>query len=107
MRDIKYTPGPWVAVEADFAGGKHYGVSPCENLSLGIAVTGLVGVGVKADVTSQANANLIAASPELLESCEKFMAGVDAHADEELKSRLSYHLSNMSKAIKKAYGETP
>ena len=104
----KFTPGQWTSVTTDFNRKRHYGVAKLDDLGCGIALTGLVGDGD--DLGSQANANLIAAAPELLEALEtmvsRYVELVESGDCGFWDAEDEDQIINARKAIRKAYGET-
>jgi hypothetical protein len=65
----QHTPGKWVSgiYHVDALNQDHFGVGPASNKHKIIALTGLV--GQPTDWESEANAQLIAAVPDLYEAC--------------------------------------
>ena len=94
--EMKHTPGPWHAVQ-DRNGSNCDMLVETENFR--IATCG------RADsLVAQANANLIAAAPELLSACKATVA--DAEKAVNPASRL-YGYEALKAAIAKAEGQTP
>lgn len=115
MADTKYTPGPW-AVEAD--GDDNFRIvqviefdgEPPEN---GDCICSVPGLELSTDC-DEANANLIAAVPELYEAAEKVLAWWDQKLANELSSNRDFAWAEdaewsefraMRAALAKARGE--
>jgi hypothetical protein len=85
-----YTPGPW---EVD----KYMGL-PTIFDTRGNGTVALASVHDMAIESADANASLMAAAPELLEACEKYLDAMDRYGHPDKTDRL------MRAAIKKARG---
>lgn len=89
MSDTKFTPGPWRVID------EHQFIAVQRGRSGGFAVEGLSLEQARAD------ANLIAASPDLYAALEDLIAYVeDGYGDDESNEGMAAH-----KALKKARGE--
>ena len=76
----KHTPGPWTCEEREVVAqkpGQPFPITICYAAEVNIYTDGWGG-------TSESNARLIAASPTLLEACEKFCAKI-ANAGEGVR----------------------
>jgi hypothetical protein len=83
-----YTPGPWEV-------GKYMGL-PTIFDTRGNGTVALASVHDMAIESADANASLMAAAPELLEACEKYLDAMDRYGHPDKTDRL------MRAAIKKA-----
>lgn len=86
----EYTKGPWVNVG---------GWVDAKDKKDGV-ICSLGAVDRKDETTSNANANLIAAAPDLMEACEEFVRKCESG---EVRSKRSYQ--QMKAAISKAKGD--
>lgn len=116
QQTVSHTPGPWVAIEGDtFNNSRPWGVSKYLSLAECQEIDGddaqentrtTVLAEVTDGPTSEADAKLMAAAPELLAACE---AGRDAiaaafpHAD-RIRDLLLPALDQVRAAIEKATG---
>lgn len=72
MSTAKHTPGPWKVIPDPGASCDECGAQHSESLMVASANRSEVGIAViLADDCEIANANLIAAAPELLEACKR------------------------------------
>ena len=95
--NTKHTPGPW-KVEQRFSGNRFIHSDNSQSPICGVS---FVGIGIEVD-ESKANADLIAAAPELLEAAD---AAIDAIADERADAAYKAEVVAMLRAaIAKATG---
>ncbi|MEG5836692.1 hypothetical protein [Enterobacter bugandensis] len=98
MEEFKGTPGPWVASKTDRSIGP---VSRDDDQSYGMILPVAWVEFDGNDAYQQANANLIAAAPDLLEALQQLLEGVCSNND----SVLGYRVAEARTAISKALGE--
>jgi len=102
MSENKFTPGPW-----HVGYGEAIRIYDLKGNSLAIA-TNIHMYGRRNVNEVEANANLIAAAPELLEALEEILADYTLASDEWCDDALDYALeliSRVEKVIAKAKGE--
>lgn len=75
MTDTKHTPGPWTIDERDYAGVKWDAIIRNRDNDP-VACVGMAGY---AQNTSEANARLIAAAPDMLEELRDALAALEAN----------------------------
>lgn len=95
-----HTPGPWYAEGSD--------IGSAENVTVGVAIAGRTDAGYISHAEVQANANLMAAAPELLsalriadEALDYAQAQVDSERD---RKRLLHWRTQVQNAISLAEG---
>lgn len=80
MSEIKHTPGPWVASETD-----DFGDITISTEAGGLAIAAVVNGAFMAmggkEAEQEANARLIAAAPDLLQSLKSLLAFVRDHSE--------------------------
>ena len=97
---MAHTPGPWYAEGSD--------IVSAENVTVGVAIAGMTDEGYIAHAEVQANANLMAASPEMLaalriaeDALDYAQAQVDSERD---RKRLLHWRTQVQNAISLAEG---
>ena len=95
MSEAKFTPGPWTKWRNSVHSEDGICIAECGN---SVRTTHL------SEEESEANTNLIAAAPELLEALEAIIKGLEA-SDEEGLIGHTEQIINAKAAIAKARGE--
>lgn len=101
MADVKHTPGPWRVDEGGTEMGGKFSINTASQY---VAET----IGGFEDGVQEANALLIAAAPDLLESLRAFVSPWDGDSVEEIESQsglaTSVRIEQARAAIAKATG---
>lgn len=103
MGKVKHTPGPWyVNTDSIDISLKQIGVHPSSEVIQRSNCIGIRHNGTSAGVaTATANARLIAAAPDMLESLIEVLSCIDQHTDDAVLGPI---IGNAKSAIAKAKG---
>lgn len=91
---IGHTPGPWYAEGSD--------IGSAENITVGVAIAGRTDDGYISHAQVQANANLMAAAPELLEALRLAADAIDLAQAQVDSDNDRYNLCKRLVAVKRA-----
>ena len=80
MADVKHTPGPWFVDQYEDEESRHVITSKPDHLYVAYTIGGL-------GKEQEANADLIAAAPDLLEALRAFVSPWDGDSVEEIESQ--------------------
>lgn len=98
-----HTPGPWQFTRTE--GAQFHMIGTGDVVVAGIPNCDQYLEEGEIDKVSNANAHLIAESPDMLNTMERVIAGVEKHADAAMKKRLDFHLRMMKASVARAKGE--
>lgn len=109
MNEFKGTPGPWKLLreEVDKSYIRIRGTKPGERFAVANVLTPVYDdAGERELKETRANAQLIAAAPELLEALQRFYNWYDALYGDDLNYTGEHPIAAAKAAIAKALGET-